>query len=154
MGIPATSERVTIHTSEEVDRKIQLATSWRIQECAGHPRTIERRLRELDQEWDMERVLETNASSLALTGLLLGITVNRKFLVLPLVVLGFFLQHAIQGWCPPVPLLRRMGYRTQTEIETERYALRLLRGDFDGIAKSGKAKDVDEVLKAVGLPVV
>jgi hypothetical protein len=36
------------------------------------------------------------------------------------------LQHALQGWCPPVPVLRRLGYRTQPEIEEERCALRAL----------------------------
>jgi len=29
----------------------------------------------------------------------------------------------LQGWCPPVPVLRRMGIRTQSEIERERCAL-------------------------------
>jgi hypothetical protein len=33
---------------------------------------------------------------------------------------GFLLQHALQGWCPPVPLLRQLGFRTSYEIEEER----------------------------------
>jgi hypothetical protein len=49
--------------------------------------------------------------------------VDRRFLALPAAVLGFLLQHAVQGWCPPVPVLRRLGFRTQTEIEDERHAL-------------------------------
>jgi hypothetical protein len=32
-----------------------------------------------------------------------------------------------------VPILRRLGYRTQTEIERERTALKALRGDFPGV---------------------
>ena len=52
----------------------------------------------------------------ALAGSLLGFTVHRAFLALPIAVTGFLLQHAIQGWCPPVPLLRRMGFRTPREI--------------------------------------
>ncbi|WP_111420331.1 efflux transporter outer membrane subunit, partial [Rhodoplanes roseus] len=27
----------------------------------------------------------------------------------------FLFQHAIQGWCPPVPILRRLGFRTELE---------------------------------------
>jgi len=33
---------------------------------------------------------------------------------------------------PPVPLLRRLGVRTASEIEAERYALKAVRGDFSG----------------------
>jgi hypothetical protein len=47
-----------------------------------------------------------------------------------LVVGSFLLQHAIQGWCPPLPVFRRLVYRTQSEIDYERYALKSLRGDF------------------------
>jgi hypothetical protein len=50
-------------------------------------------------------------------------------------VTGFLLQHAIQGWCPPVPILRRLGFRTADEINRERYALKALRGDFKDAEK-------------------
>ncbi len=48
----------------------------------------------------------------------------------PAAVAGFLFQHAVQGWCPPVPLFRRLGFRTAREIDHERYALKALRGDF------------------------
>jgi hypothetical protein len=91
---------------------------------------IQQRLRELDREWDIERAIEANASSLALIGVALGAFVNRRFLVLPAAVAAFLLQHALQGWCPPVPILRRLGFRTQSEIERERCALLRLLDDF------------------------
>jgi hypothetical protein len=62
-----------------------------------------------NRESDTERILEVNASALALTGLTLGVIVNRRWLLLPAVVLPFLLQHGIQGWCPPIAVLRRMG---------------------------------------------
>lgn len=85
---------------------------------------IRRRINELDREWDVERMLEVNASTLALTGLILGITVNRKWLYLTGGVLTFLLQHGVQGWCPPLPILRRLGIRTRGEIDREKYALK------------------------------
>ena len=88
------------------------------------PAAIERRLQELDHEWDIERAIEANAASIGLAGLALGVFVDRRFLALPAAVCAFLLQHALQGWCPPVPVLRRLGFRTQTEIETERAALK------------------------------
>ena len=83
----------------------------------------------LDKEWDIERVLEVNASTLALTGLILGLTKNRKWLFLLGIVLPFLLQHGLQGWCPPLPLLRRLGIRTRGEIDREKYALKVQTGE-------------------------
>lgn len=85
----------------------------------------------------MERMLETNAAALALAGTLLGAFVDRRFLVLPVFVTGFLLQHALQGWCPPVPFFRKRGTRTAREIADERIALKALRGDFRDIDVSG-----------------
>jgi hypothetical protein len=45
---------------------------------------------------------------------------------------------AVEGWCPPVPILRRLGFRTSYEIEEERQALKALRGDFEGVSKAAK----------------
>ena len=75
-------------------------------------------------------------------GLSLGLTVSRKFFLVPFAVQSFFLQHALQGWCPPIPLLRRLGVRTQAEIDAEKYALKALRGDFRnlrGMQNAGQA---------------
>jgi hypothetical protein len=80
-------------------------------------------LRELDGESDIERYLEVNASALAFTGVALGALVDRRWLVLPAVVTAFLFQHGVQGWCPPLPLFRRLGIRTRQEIEAERCAL-------------------------------
>ena len=70
-------------------------------------------------------------------GVALGYAVDRRFLLLPAAVLSFFAQHALQGWCPPIPVFRRRGVRTMREIERERYSIKALRGDFDGVAPGG-----------------
>ena len=59
---------------------------------------------------------------------------------------SFFSLHAIQGWCPPVPVLRRLGIRTREEIERERYALKALAGDFGTISKD--AIGAEQILAA------
>jgi hypothetical protein len=91
------------------------------------------RLAALDREWDIERVLQANASTLVVLGTLVGAKIDRRFLLLPAAVLTFFAQHALQGWCPPLPVLRRNGVRATREIERERYAVKALRGDFDSV---------------------
>jgi len=139
-------DRVREHTAPEINQRIDQETvdSISLYRHADHA-VIARRLEKLDHEWDMERILETNASSLVLFGVLMGAFVNKWWLLLPFIVASFLLLHAIQGWCPPVPILRRRGVRTRREIDRERSALKLLRGDFDGF-HSRETVDVRAVL--------
>lgn len=143
MEIPTTTNRVPAHTQEEANRKILERTEENISiYTSSGPDAIERRLKELDREWDTERFLEANAAGFSLLGLTLGALVNRKWFIFPGIISGFLLQHAIQGWCPPLYLLRQWGVRTATEIDYERYALKAARGDFAGIPDPGKGLPV------------
>lgn len=128
--LPDTADRVPAHTSARINAWIRHETDDRIAWFAHNPHYIDDRLAELDAEWDIERALEANASSLALLGLTMALTLDRRWLALPVGVAAFLLQHALQGWCPPVPVLRRLGLRTAREIEEERHALKALRGDY------------------------
>ncbi|MFN2541636.1 MAG: hypothetical protein ABR514_05640 [Chthoniobacterales bacterium] len=127
-------DRVRAHTAREVNQEIDQETERRILRAAGlGEAAISRQIDELEEEWDMERWLEANAAALAFTGTVLGLLVNRKLLAIPCLVLPFLFLHAVQGWCPPVPFLRRGGVRTRKEIDTEKYSLKALRGDFDDV---------------------
>lgn len=130
MALPSTVNRIPAHTAEHVNQQIRLRTERSVAYYRQHPQQIGHRLRELDREWDIERTLEANAATLVVAGAVLGLTVNRKFLGIPLVVGGFLLQHALQGWCPPLPLFRRLGLRTAAEIQDERSALEATRSHF------------------------
>ena len=135
--VPPTASRVPAHTAAHVNRQIERETEASVRYFAEHPEEIDDRLEELDREWDIERTLEANAASFSLLGLTLGLTVDRRWLALPVGVAAFLLQHAVQGWWPPVPVFRRLGVRTADEIDRERYALKALRGDFDRTASDG-----------------
>lgn len=118
------ADRVRRSTASHLNLDIDRQTDENIRRYgSADQQQILERIASLDKEWDIERVLEVNASTLALTGLVLGTTVNRRWLMLPGIVLPFLLQHGLQGWCPPIPLLRRLGIRTRGEIDRERYAL-------------------------------
>lgn len=127
----STADRVRENTAESVNEEIRSRTAAIVARVieAG-PDAIADRLSVLDAEWDIERYLETVAPSITLTGMALGLTTNRKWFALPFLVQGFLLQHAIQGWCPPLPILRRLGIRTASEIDEERNALKAARGDY------------------------
>jgi len=134
------ADRVRENTSDESNRRIDDETIARVQEYAARSEAdITRRIEELDREWDMERLLETNASVLALTGLVLGATHSRKWLIVPGIVLPFLFQHAVQGWCPPMPIFRKLGVRTREEIDREKYALKVVRGDFDDVSSTSES---------------
>lgn len=145
-------DRVRANTKPEINEQIDVALERRLRFYATQEtQTISERLEELDQEWDIERFLEANAASLSLVGVIFGPTLGRKWFVLPLVVSAFLLQHAIQGWCPPVPVLRKLGVRTRYEIEQERYALKFLRGDFDELERGerGTVKTPEELAQVL-----
>ena len=126
-------DHVRAATSPEANQRIDQQMRDRILVYANKsPAEISQRIRELEQEWDVERFLECNASALAFTGMVFSFVGGRKWLLLPAVVLPMLFYHSVSGWCPPLPMLRRFGIRTSREIDAEIYALRLLRGDFDG----------------------
>ena len=140
--LPKTAERVSDQTAEDVNQAIRRATAESVARVsAGGPEAIVRRLEELDREWDIERTLEANAATLTAVGAGLALLVDRRFAVVPLVVGGFLLQHALQGWCPPLPVFRRMGVRTQSEIEEERHALKAVAGHHQAVSSDGRGAD-------------
>jgi hypothetical protein len=125
------AQRTERSTPRSINERILRQTEQSVRRVVAQgPAAIERRLRELDTEWDTERTLETLAASFALAGVALGATVNRRWYALSGVVAGFLLQHGLQGWCPPLPVVRALGVRTVREIDAERFALKLARGDF------------------------
>jgi hypothetical protein len=146
----ATADRVRKNTDDIVNGRIDRRTLENVARFAAlGPDAVEARLDDLDREWDIERILQANAAGLSLVGLLVGAaTRKRRWFLLPSAVAGFLLMHAIEGWCPPVPVLRRLGFRTQREIDDERTALKALRGDFIGLDPSGKRTDARRAWEA------
>ena len=141
--------RVRRSSTDEANQQVDQQTLQNIRRYEyAAPETITHRLRELDREWDIERVLEVNASTLALSGLVLGALKDRRWFLLPGVVTTFLLQHGLQGWCPPLPILRKFGIRTRRELDEERYALKALRGDFDTDLRAMPAEGVLKVVRA------
>ena len=137
-------EASTDKSNREIDRKTLKNIR---QHSTLSDQQITQRLSELSREWDVEKTLEVNASSLALIGLALGTFVNKRWYILPGVVATFLLQHGLQGWCPPLPLFRKMGIRTRREIDEEKYALKVFRGDFDNLSTISSPEEIQKVMR-------
>ena len=138
-----TEDRVRQHARCTVNERVDRETQACLDRFATASRDeITAHIHELDREWDIERRLQANASFLALSGVVLGATFEKKWLAVPGVVFSFLLQHAIQGWCPPLPIFRKMGARTAKEIHREKYALKALRGDFDAVSARERSGEI------------
>ena len=90
-------------------------------------------------------------SGIGLGTLLFSFIGGRKWLVVTGTLLGFMLKHSLEGTSPVVPLLRKLGVRTRAEIDREKYALKILRGDFSDMPKPDqlKANPAQEVLRSI-----
>ena len=154
-------EKSTLFADKESNGRVKQSTSNKINYSIDKKllNTIEQyqyfshdeitdRIKELDKEWDIERLLELNASSLILSGILLGSTVNKKWFALSGIVATFLLQHAVQGWCPPLPILRKLGYRSRREIDEEKFALKIVRGDFEDVSFSAKPSEILKLMRS------
>jgi hypothetical protein len=139
-------DRVRAHSDPELNRRLDAD----LRDSVGKHRAegsaaVSRRLEELDETWDVERTLQANAATLTVIGALTALSGRRRAAVVPLVVGGFLLQHAIQGWCPPLALFRRLSVRTRREMDLERFALKVARGDFTDVPSDAEP---DRILDA------
>src|SRR6187551_248723 len=120
---PSVTERIDRMSAADVDAAVR-----------GGPAAILQRLVKLDYEWDIDRALMVNFALAGGASFATGLSrytrtppLSRRrkgFLYLFGAQLGFLLLHGIVGWCPPAAVLRRLGFRTQREIEAERRQLR------------------------------
>jgi hypothetical protein len=127
------ADRVRARTARGVREEIDRRTEVSVARYRWEPRAeIARRIERLDEEWDVDRALMAN---LAIVGGLVfagGIYRMRRtgrwngLLTFFAVQLGFMAWHSAVGWCPPLPVFRRLGFRTQREILAEREALEQL----------------------------
>ena len=122
---PPKHDLVRQNTKDEVNREIDELTASYLSAVGTEPHAIRKRLWEIDREWHIDRAL------MAVFSVLGGFTAHRSFRAGKVngwrlvfwAQMGFLLHHAIKGWCPPVSVLRRLGFRTDKEIAAERTAL-------------------------------
>lgn len=144
--LPPTIFRVPNNTDNRTNNKIKSDMINRLNIYKDSDESVlTDRINELNYEWDTERTLEANAASIILLSSCFGFLKSRKTCFLLTGAAGFFLlQHAMQGWCPPVPFIRDLGIRTENEILKEKMAYKVLRGDFNQTTK-----DVNEIMNMV-----
>ncbi len=129
---PPTTKKVAYHSLKNTNKQIRDKTICRIDILKNSNEAIlSDRLEKPSQEWDTERFLETNAATFVLLSTFLGYKKSKQCWFLFTGTVEFFLlQHAIQGWCPLLPFIRKFGVRTAEEINNEKVVYKKTRGDF------------------------
>jgi len=122
-----TADPMSLEESNENDIK----TLKNINHYYQNRGAIGQRLMELEEEWDIERMLELNTALWAVVGISMGLTRSRVWLLLALGAGALLASQALQGKdSAAAPFLRRLGFRSRAEIDKEKYALKAIRGDF------------------------
>jgi hypothetical protein len=135
-------DRIREHSSPRVNQRIDLTAQAGVAMTISQGRDqVIRRIADLDHEWDIDRALMANFAIVGGAAFAIGLeryTNASPFTSRPKGLLGlvgvqmaFLLTHAMIGWCPPVALFRRLGYRTKSEIDTEREILVRALEDFE-----------------------
>ena len=118
-------DKVRKNTADKVNRKIDKCTEENIERFSnGSREVIQHRIKKLNEELDIEQALKLTSATNVLIGIGLGLTVNKRWLLLSALSSAFLIQHSLQGWCPPLPVLRKRGVRTRDEINKEIDALK------------------------------
>lgn len=133
---------------EQIDAKIEQNIRFY---ATQSPDAISQRIEELDEECDLDRTMALYGSGIGLGTILFSFIGGKKWLFLGGTALGFLLKHCLDGTSPVVPMLRKFGVRTRSEIDREKYALKILRGDFADMPKPDqlKANPAQEVLRSI-----
>ncbi|HVK77096.1 MAG TPA: hypothetical protein VM734_27505 [Kofleriaceae bacterium] len=112
-------ERTPAHVLARIDGRTA-STVFRI--ARQGPDAIVQRIEEIDREWDLDRMLAVQFAVMpALVELGRGRALRWNLLARGLQLAQ--LAHALIGWSPQAAILRRLGVRTQKEIDAERAAL-------------------------------
>jgi hypothetical protein len=107
------------------------------------PAAIDARLQQLDGEWSVGRITKVIAASFIGVGLLLGLLVNPWWGLLVCVPCLTLLQHLVARTSILSEAIHWAGVRRGSEIEKERLALRVLRGDFNHLPTVYDVEDRD-----------
>ncbi len=94
------------------------------------PQAIADRLNELEHEWTAGRMTKATLGVLIVVGFGLAALFSPWWLALPVLGGVFLLQYLFSRTSWLGLMFHGMGFRTGSEVDQEKMALRVLRGDF------------------------
>lgn len=114
------------------------------------PQAIEDRLVELESEWTAGRVTKAVLGVMIVVGFALAAFANPWWLILPIVVGFFLLQYLFNRSSWLGMLFHEMGFRHGSEVDQEKMALKVLRGDFQHLPTMLDIESHDDISRLEG----
>ena len=114
------------------------------------PAAIDARLHELDNEWTAGRMTKATCGVLIVAGLGLTAALHPWWLVLPAAGGVFLLQYLFtrSSWLGKV--FQEAGYRSGFEVDQEKMALKVIRGDFRHLPTMFDIESKDDISRLEG----
>lgn len=136
------NEAVRAHTLPSVNRRIDQEVERRLTEIVDRDDSMacQRRLRELESEWEVERALTALIGVGSIAGTIVARRMDGMWWLVPAIGGLVLLEQSLTGGSLLLAALRRIGLRTRREIDLEKFALKGLRGDFLRIPPEGGPK--------------
>src|SRR5262245_44285753 len=114
------------------------------------PQAIEDRMAELDREWTAGRATKATIGVLLVTGFALTALLSPWWLVMPTIGGFFLLQYLFSRTSWLGLAFREMGFRTGFEVDQEKVALKVLRGDFRHLPTVHDIESHDDISRLEG----
>ena len=114
------------------------------------PHAITDRLGQLDREWSAGRMTKATIGLLIVSGLALTALAGPWWLVLPAIGGFFLLQYLFSRTSWLGATFREMGFRSGGDIDQEKFALRVLRGDFKHLPTVHEIESKDDISRLEG----
>ncbi len=132
--------------------KLEAALECRLKKVIeGGPVAITDRLNELDGEWTAGRAAKATAGIFIVVGLTIALlTMNLYWLILPIIGGAVMLQYLFGRKSLIGELFHAFGLRSGSEIDQEKMALRVLRGDFASLPTVHTIEDRDALTRMEG----
>jgi hypothetical protein len=116
-------DRVRARGSKAINARRDRDTEERLRRAKDDPEYASHRLAELEREWEIDRAILLAFAGMGAAGLVLGVRKSSRWRFPIAAQVGSLLLYSIVGWSPQAAVLRRLGFRTRQEIDTERNAL-------------------------------
>ncbi len=114
------------------------------------PQAISDRLAQIDREWSAGRMTKATIGVMLVAGLAMTALVHPLWLILPAIGGVFLLQYIFSRSSWLGATFREMGFRSGSDIDQEKFALKALRGDFKNLPTYHEIESKDDISRLEG----
>jgi hypothetical protein len=114
------------------------------------PQAITDRLNELEREWSAGRVTKAALGLMIIAGLVPAVVLSPWWLVLPALGGLFLAQYLFTRSSLLGAFFRAVGFRSGADIDQEKFALKVLRGDFRQLPTCHEIENKEDISRLEG----